>query len=707
MTGRRLALIACPLLAILTHLPATRCGFVFDDRAVIEANPLMRDLRDLPRLLASPYWNAPGLRGGLYRPLTGASFAVDRALAGGLRPGWFHLVNVLLHGLAVLLVTRLALDLLPGRLGPLVTGALFAVHPLNVEAVAGVVGRAELLAACGVLGAVLCHRRALRAPGPGRRAWAAAAWGAALAGMCSKESAVVAPVLCLLVDLTSPVAGASAVRRRILYVGHATALLAYLSARYAVLGSLGIGASIPFVDNPAASAGPLAGRLTALGVVARYAGLMLWPAELSADYSYDQIAVIDSPADPYALGGLLVVVAVGAGGAALLRRAPTCSLALWWIAVSSSLTTNLVIFIGTLLAERLMYLPSVGLCLLAGWALASIPGRLLGIATAVAAVAVGAASWRTRARIPDWKDDLALYGSAARVSPRSARIRFNLGNAHLRRSEYDRAEEEYRAALSIYPDFNDARINLGMAVLQRGRPLEALGFLKTAVSRSPTLPDAWINLGAAYRSLGDPLSAEEAFREALEIDRRACRAWNNLGAIALARGEIAVAIDHLRRAVDCDPGLAVLRINLADALAAAGRPAEADRQFETAYRLDPDLPEARRGRGEVALRKGDRAMAEREFRAAASGRPPSARAANFLGYLLAQKGDVAGAVRAYERAIRIDPTLHDAHRSLGILYADRLGDPERGARHLERSLEIAPDQPGAEEVRRRLRELRE
>jgi tetratricopeptide (TPR) repeat protein len=100
------------------------------------------------------------------------------------------------------------------------------------------------------------------------------------------------------------------------------------------------------------------------------------------------------------------------------------------------------------------------------------------------------------------------------------------------------------------------------------------------------------------------------------------------------------------------------------------------------------------------------ASAEREFRAAAAGTPPSARAANFLGYLLARRGDMAAAAEAYGLAIRIDPTLADAHRSLGLIYADALRDPGRAVLHLEMSLRLEPGQPGARDLQETIDRLR-
>jgi hypothetical protein len=303
LTGRRLALIGCPLLAIILYLPTLGHAFVFDDRGIIEQNPLMHDVRDLPRLVVSPYWNLKSGEGSLYRPLTTFSFALDRLIARGLHAWWYHLVNVLLHGLVTLLFTLVALEILPGLLPGALAGLAFAVHPVHVEAVAAVVGRSELLAAAAVLAALLFHRRALAWGG---RRYVVGAWSAVFLAVMAKESGAAAAFVCIAADLTFPVESVRPGRRATLYAGYGAALLGALLLRSLVLGSIGVGQPIPFVDNPAAAAGFPVGRLTALGTVVRYAGLLLWPRHLSADYSFDQIPMIRGLVDATSAGRRLL-----------------------------------------------------------------------------------------------------------------------------------------------------------------------------------------------------------------------------------------------------------------------------------------------------------------------------------------------------------------------------------------------------------------
>ena len=705
--SRRRAAIALPaVLAIVLHLPALGHDFVFDDRGVILENPLMRDMGDLPRLLAAPWWAGAGRDAGLWRPLTVATFALDRALAGGFRPEWFHAVNILLHGVVTWLLTLVAFEIGGGLVAALLTGVLFAVHPVHVEAVAGIVGRAELLAAGATLAALRLHRRALSSGGGAAAAAAILAPVFSFAAMLSKESAFVVPLLAWLFERAAPLPAGDSLRRRFLWLGHGAALATALALRFTVLGGIGPPGSIPLVDNPAASAGPVDGRLTALACVTRYAGLLLWPARLSADYSYDQIPIVRAPGDLRAIAGGILVVGVVALGIALSRRRPAAGFSLLFVAATMAPVANLAVFVGTLLAERLLYLPSAGVCLLAGCLVApplTARARRFAVAALTALVIAGAA--RTWERLPDWRDDFALYRSAAEVSPRSARIRYNLGNAWLRQRRHPEAEAEYRLALAIYPAFADAQANLGMALLQQSRPAEALAILTDAAARLPRNAEVAVNLGSAHRALGRTDRAEAEFRRAIALDPFAATAWNNLGSILLSRGEVPAAVAALERAVAAVPGAAIYHVNLGDGLRAAGRDGEALGEFDRAAGLDPRLGEARRAAGEAALMRGDAATAAREFAMALDADPPSARAANFLGFLAAGAGDRRAAAAYYERALALDPTLSDAHKSLALILAGAPGERGRAVTHLRRSLEMDPHQAGADDMRRMLLEL--
>src|SRR5207302_471445 len=159
--------------AVAAYLPTLTYGFVEDDRAVVAANPRAHSVSQALGAFDQPYWGDE-----FYRPLTIFSFAVDWTVSGG-RAGWLHLMNALWHGVAsVLVAVLLAQALSPAAAAA--GGLVFALHPVHAEAVAGLVGRAELLAAVGMLGAVLCARR---------RRWTAAVAGVAAESLGRLRSA--------------------------------------------------------------------------------------------------------------------------------------------------------------------------------------------------------------------------------------------------------------------------------------------------------------------------------------------------------------------------------------------------------------------------------------------------------------------------------------------------------------------------------------
>src|SRR6266566_7116029 len=177
---RRLYLVVAAC-AIVVYIGALWNRFAMDDRFIIVLNPIVHTPSGVWRAFLEPYW--PGDLGGkLYRPLTVATYVVDRMVDG---PAWFHAVNILWHAGASVAVAALARRWVGGS-AALIAGVLFAVHPVHVEAVANIVGRNELMAALFVLLAVYAalERRSV--------GWSIAALAG---GLLSKENAAVAPGL--------------------------------------------------------------------------------------------------------------------------------------------------------------------------------------------------------------------------------------------------------------------------------------------------------------------------------------------------------------------------------------------------------------------------------------------------------------------------------------------------------------------------------
>jgi len=333
--------------AVALYLPTVRYGFVQDDRAIIVSNPAAHSITAALGAFDDPYW--PRETGaGLYRPVTILSYALDWAVSAG-RPGWLHVMNALWHGLATVLLVSLLIRWLP-PIAAAAAGLVFAWHPVHVEAVASLVGRAELLGAVGILGAVLAARRGQ---------WIVAVLCAALA-MLSKEHGVIAGVVILLDKWLCPhplspsPEGRGGTDDRRYPTGF------WIALGIVTLGFVAAWMAIGWVgENDAAAVfyGRGAwGRLAiALPAALRAAILLAWPASLSVDYG-PQVIPARAGFSLAALLGLCVVVGVAALAVWCRRRAPAISFAAGLAALSYLPTANLFFASGAALAERNLYL---------------------------------------------------------------------------------------------------------------------------------------------------------------------------------------------------------------------------------------------------------------------------------------------------------------------------------------------------------------
>jgi tetratricopeptide (TPR) repeat protein len=427
--------------------------FVFDDTSIIENNPQIRGLgvSHLKQIFGSHYWQTAAGQGGLYRPLVVFSYALNYA-AGGLDPWGYHAVNVLLHALNAVLVFSVILELFANRSFALWSGLLFALHPIRTEAVAYVVGRAESMAAFFFLLAWWLYLR--RQP-----AISAAAF---LLAVLSKESAFTFLALPLLSDFLTA-------RRPSLirYLPFAGAAAAALGLRRAVLGGFA-----PLHINPAANplaAAPAAARLlTATVVCGKYLWLLLFPMSLSADYSFNQIPLVTSPwRASFLFAAAALLSLAGATVWAFRRGAKEWFFCGTFFLATFSLTSNFIRPIGTIMGERLLYLPSLGFTCALAYGISRIRKKEAAIGGAVLLSLFYAG--RTMVRNADWRDHLALFSSAAAVCPDSSLVQANLANALLfLRRDPAAAAEHARKAIRIEPGDPAAHMTLAEAYQRMG-----------------------------------------------------------------------------------------------------------------------------------------------------------------------------------------------------------------------------------------------
>jgi Flp pilus assembly protein TadD len=387
------------------------------------------------------------------------------------------------------------------------------VLPIHVEAVAWVVGRAELLASlayCGGLLALLHHRRS------GSVGALVIATLLVMLGTFAKENAatlLAAPVLA-----TALLPGGARERRRdgIALAALAGGLLVYGAVRYAAGGPPSASAAGDLLDNPLATL-PLGGRLLgAVSVLGRYLALTLWPHPLSIDYSYDALGIgAGFMFDRYSAVALLGVAALAA---LAFRVGRVAAFVLLLAAAAYSLVSNTVLLIGTVMAERLFYLPTAGLALAIAPALdLAKPAALRrALMVGIVALSVGYGVVSTR-RAADWQSAITIFESATRAHPRSARAHMELGGAYGHAGRGSDAEREFASAVEILPSYAAAWYNLGNLRARSGRLDPAADAYHRALEHSPRLVQAWYNLGLVEQMRGRREAAIDAFSRAAEI----------------------------------------------------------------------------------------------------------------------------------------------------------------------------------------------
>jgi tetratricopeptide (TPR) repeat protein len=534
------ALVLVLVAALATYAPALGNGFVWDDTLILD-----KQLHLVPDFAAAFF--PPDLPQGsdfYYRPLVLVTYVVDRAVGGG--PLAFHLTPVLLHA-AVSVLLLLLLRRLVDPTAALVGALVFAVHPVHVEVVAWMAGRAESIAALGVVGALLAWGCWLETPRP----WLLALGGVALlAGLLGKETALAGiPLAATLpwvwprrANTSSPIA---------LWIALAATAAAYLAMRAAAVGTVaGVARETAVADM----------LRTALGALAFYAGQLVWP--------WVTAPVLTSvPADGAAVAcGVAAVVAFGAAvGLALVRGARLAVWALTWMAIALGPPLVLVVraISETPIADRYLYVASAGAALLIALGFARIPPRWRQAALALAGVAVIAGAAITARRSVVWRDNLTFWENAVAAAPDEGFALMKLGLVLNERGDRAGAEARYRDALAArLSPWQRAVVenNLGQVLLGARRYAEAEPLFRNAVAAGPRFPGPYRGLAECLMTRTPQTDAagladiRRLLETAARLDPGNARTALLLAQTHLAEGNREEAVHWFTRAAEAAPG---------------------------------------------------------------------------------------------------------------------------------------------------------
>ncbi len=633
----------------LLYANAINNQFTLDDHSYIENNHYIRSIEGVGYLFFHPIEEGQSLRGHLYRPLSAlVQYSIGKLF--GYRPQAFHLVNVLLYVLNAFCLLLL-LERLFGKTIAAIAVLVFACHPVHTEVVASAVGITELLAFQFVLLSLLFTLRE-----GGARWFGAPAALFFLLALLSKETSVLLPAVGLLIAYSMRVD-----RRRYLLLGlvYAVPMVVYFALRKYVIGSFFRAPMVEFafLDNPLCSL-PTGERLiSAVHVLLKYLLLLPAPVRLSADYSYNAIPFVASPWSFEFLFSAAVHAVLLALAWYLRRRCFVITFALAVFYVGLLPASNLLFCGGTIMGERFLYLPSVGMALVvaAGWqALSARSDRLQKTSFAALAILLVGFSAMTFVRNRAWANDYVLFKKVQDAYPGNAKAHYNAAVLEYRDGKAKESLRSVQRALEHYPLYIDARILWAELSARTGDLGQAERILRGAMDTHRGHEDVYLQLGGLY-------AETRRFNEAIEIYQ--------------------LGVERIPRSMKIPYSLAMVYMEVEDY-------PQAERFLRLALGNE-DFPDAHFALGHIGLARGDYASAQVEFHAARASAKLGGSAVKYEAFCHLMEGryslveGLLGQVQGGDG---------DPDRTVLVAYARLGGGDRRGAWEAFRKLGLRHDQ---------------
>jgi tetratricopeptide (TPR) repeat protein len=435
----------------------------------------------------------------MYRPFTIFSLSIDYAIWKRWAPG-LRLTNLTLHAINGFLVFLLCTSLVGPGIVPTAAMVIYLVHPVHTEAVSSIIGRSDLFSACFFLAAWLLFRK-------GRIFWSAALFALAL---LSKENAIVLPAILFLdLWLSGPSTGKSLAKGVWQLLVFVPVALGYIALHFGVLHSLGIPASAQYM----AGRWTYAERLFTAGrVFLKYLVLVFCPIEVAGDYDYNAIPIAHAwNADAWL--GLLLIVAIAIFAFWYRRRNWAVTLGLLFAYITFLPSSNWILPISVLMAERFLYLPLIGLSIAFACAYSAIHDarirKLASVGGILAAIVLCNGHDYIR------RNNFTFFANMVRVVPNSGKARLGYGYALLQAGRNDEAARQLEAGLRILPDYPELLTTLAMTRIHANNCNLAWPLLKRANQIDPSHADTHRRMGDCFFNEGKMQEAESNYHFAI------------------------------------------------------------------------------------------------------------------------------------------------------------------------------------------------
>ncbi|XP_019336439.1 protein O-mannosyl-transferase TMTC3 isoform X1 [Alligator mississippiensis] len=603
------------------------CGFVFDDVSAILDNKDLHPSTPLKNLFQNDFWGTPMSEERShksYRPLTVLTFRLNY-LFSELNAVSYHLLNLVFHAVVCVVFLKVCKLFLDNR-SSVIASLLFAVHPIHTEAVTGVVGRAELLSSIFFLAAFLSYTKS---KGPDNTiVWtpiAVTVFLVAVATLCKEQGITVVGICCvyevfiaqgytfpMLLDAAVQILrGKGSIPYSMLQTLLKLIVLMFSTLLLVVVRVQVIQSQLPVFtrfDNPAAVSPFPARQLTFNYLLPVNAWLLLNPSELCCDWTMGTIPLVESLFDIRNIATITFFCFLGSLIFFSLRypgdSSKTVLMALCLIVLPFIPASNLFFPVGFVVAERVLYVPSMGFCILVahGWKRLSSKNMLRKLSWICLSVVLFTHALKTLHRNWDWESEYTLFMSALKVNKNNAKLWNNVGHALENEKNFERAlrffiqathvqpddigahmnvgrtyknlnktkeaEESYMIAKSLMPQIipgkkyaarvapNHLNVYINLANLIRtneSRLEEADQLYRQAISMRPDFKQAYISRGELLLKMNKPLKAKEAYLRALELDQTNADLWYNLAIVFIELKDPTEALKNFNRALELNP----------------------------------------------------------------------------------------------------------------------------------------------------------
>ncbi|NOZ63771.1 MAG: tetratricopeptide repeat protein [Caldiserica bacterium] len=674
------------LLSLVVYVNTVKNGFVYDDNDLILKNPQVKEA-SIKEIFSTPFWGEK--KYGLWRPITVLSFRLNY-LMKGFSASLFHLSNIILHSLTVLMLYFLFLRLTAGKYRlSFISALLYAVHPVHTEAVAWIVGRSEILSALFLFTAFIFLIQFHQGEKKNSKIIALLLSGLFfILSLLSKETGITLP---LLYSLYLVIFQRDKIKHLKTWTGliYLLFLLAvYIHLRINVLGGIigPAGRAEYFYQYP---------RLTPLFTLPllffKYIKLSFFPFFLSVDYTFAPI----THASPLFFSLLLFFFIYISAIIFTYKRVPLVSFSLSFFLIAL-LPYLHIVPIGWLLGERFLYLPTAGICLLLGIGLENIPFKERYI---LASLLLLSFSMRTYTRNFVWKDKFTLWNATTRDNPHSVRAYYNLGVFYQSQNKFSRAKKFYAQAKNkvkgekgVY--LADIYNNWGLILGIEGKLKEAEKLLRQAIKLNPYLALAHLNLGNVLISQGKIEEAITSYSKSAVLNPSQPLIYKNLAWAYFKKGDLEkseeYALKFINEFKDIPPSTRAEVLNyLATIYFMRNDLSKSEEYLREAISEDPDIPISYLNYGNVLMKKGNYREAEKMFLASLKYGGPKAVIYRNLGLLLYREGKWEESREYWEKSLRVDATNPLTYYYLGLIF-EKKGDLNKAVNMWRKSLHFNP-----------------